>query len=501
MNSIENVPALGVGIVYFSELAQLRSIVDLTVYDVLEIEPETFWAIDPSGNLAANTGKLGELAALPNACLVHSVGLSVGNALTPSAQALELLAENVRLLSSPYASEHLSFNCVGKPPDERWTGFLLPPPQTLDGVAVAVDQLRRFREAVGVPVAFETGVNYFRPKPGDLDDGEFFATVAERADCGILLDLHNLLTNERNGRTTVERVLELLPFERVWEIHVAGGHFHRGFYLDAHDGLVAPDLRELTERVVSRLPNLRAIVFEAQPDSLRSVSRSAHDDQRAWLQKVWQQRGTRAKRVRPHPSTAALPDVSDAKARVNAYENDLHDRIASAPGTSDADDGAAYALLRELIGEVRGGMLLRSVPLVTRLLLSTMGKPAFRQFLARYCADEPPAMFPIQEGSRFLSFVEREAADVPYVHGLINFERALLTVVATGRPRRSRFPYNPAELLCALEQRRRPFVTDRQPYEVEITPKAVTLRKITAEAEGAFAEPASPIGSRRRART
>jgi uncharacterized protein len=479
MVAIEDIPALGVGIVYFSELAQLRN-VDLTAYDVLEIEPETFWAIDPSGNLAANTGKLSEVATLANACLVHSVGLSVGNALTPSAQTLELLAKNVRLLSSPYASEHLSFNCIGKPPDERWTGFLLPPPQTLDGVALAVDQLHRFRDALGVPVAFETGVNYFQPRAGDLGDGEFFAMVAESADCGILLDLHNLFTNERNGRVTVERVLESLPLERVWEVHVAGGHFHRGFYLDAHDGLTSPELRKLTERVVPRLPNLRAIVFEAQPDSMRSVTRSAHDDQRAWLQKMWEQRGTRAKRARPHTAMAPLPDVGAARARVNAYENDLHDRIASADAMSDERDAAACCLLRELTGEVRGGMLLRSVPLVTRLLLSTLGKPAFRQFLARYCAAEPPAMFPILEGAHFLAFVEREAADVPYVRQLIDFEQALLNVVATGRSCRLPFPYNPAELLSALAHRSRPSVTDWQPYEVEISAKAVTLRKITA---------------------
>ena len=133
-------------------------------------------------------------------------------------------------------------------------------------------------------------------------------------------------------------------------------------------------------------------------------------------------------------------------------------------------------------------MLLRSVPLVARLLMSTM-KAGFQAFLERYCEREPPAMFPIEEGSRFLSFVELEAADVPYVRELIDFERALLAVVATGRPARSHFPYNPAQLLSALQNRTRVLVTDRQPYDVEITPTSVTLHRCGQRRRGCVPRP------------
>jgi hypothetical protein len=36
-----------------------------------------------------------------------------------------------------------------------------------------------------VPIAVETGVNYLRPRPDELPDGEFVAQVVEAADCGI----------------------------------------------------------------------------------------------------------------------------------------------------------------------------------------------------------------------------------------------------------------------------------------------------------------------------
>ena len=67
-------------------------------------------------------------------------------------------------------------------------------------MSVAVAAIRRLRADLGVPLAFETGVNYLASRPDEMEDGEFVAAVAERADCGILLDLHNIYTNAVNGR-------------------------------------------------------------------------------------------------------------------------------------------------------------------------------------------------------------------------------------------------------------------------------------------------------------
>ena len=477
------IPELGVGLVYFSELEELRRSIDLTAYDLLEIEPQTFWSIDAAGGIAVNAGKLAELAQLPTIRLVHSVGLPVGNAAAPSGDALKLLAENVRVLNPPFVSEHLSFNRVAHGKGERWTGFLLPPPQSLDAVAVAVERLRRLRETLGVPVAFETGVNYFPLCDEDMEDGEFFAAVAEHADCGILLDLHNLLANERNGRQSVESVLDAIPFERVWEIHVAGGHLHRGFYLDAHHGLVSRELRLLAEHVVPRLPNLRAIVFEAHPDSLRTIERAQHDEQLEWLRGLWALRGRRAEATHSVPARAIgvrerLPAFAEARTRVAERQRETAERVDRAGRVED--ESRAYALVRELIGEMRGGMLLKSTPLVTRLLLATLGVKEFQAIFERYCGEISPAMFPAQEGAQFLSFLEGESAEVPCLRETIEFERALLDVVATGQARRAYFPYHPAQLFMALGKRMRPRITDHEPYEIEIRPQGISLRRVTA---------------------
>src|SRR5262249_4866392 len=152
--------------------------------------------------------------------------------------ALERLRESIDALGSPYASEHLSFNRFDAGDERRWTGFFLPAKQDKHGVQTAAARIDEMRRAVGVPIAFETGVNYLRPQPDEMSDGCYFRSVAEAADCGIVLDLHNLLTNERNGRASIKTVFDEIPRERVWEIHLAGGMQYRGYWLDSHSGCI-----------------------------------------------------------------------------------------------------------------------------------------------------------------------------------------------------------------------------------------------------------------------
>ena len=168
----------------------------------------------------------------------------------------------------------------------RSCGFLMPPLQTQAQAELAADNIRRRRAATGLPFAFETGVNYFAPRHGEMPDGEFFATVADAADCGILLDLNNLWVNQKNGRAPIEEVLAALPLERVWEVHLAGAEFAHGFWLDAHCGAIDPDLAAIAAEVAPDLPNLGAIIFEVAPDRLASFPEQrlpAPDADPAWL--------------------------------------------------------------------------------------------------------------------------------------------------------------------------------------------------------------------------
>src|ERR1700756_4529653 len=259
------IPELGVGLTWFSGMEPLLQ-ANAGLVDVLEIEPQTLLRRGPNekkGFVDRAALEVMQLQSLPK--LVHSVGLPIGGTVPPRSQDVQWLSAVALKLQAPWVSEHLSFNSVGDESGTWHTGFLLPPRQTLAGVQAAVRSIRSLSARVPVPLAIETGVSYLRPRGDELPDGEFVARVAEGADCGILLDLHNVWTNHRNGRQPLGEYIDQLPLERVWELHLAGGYYHRGFWLDPHSGAVPPELLELAARIVPRLGNLKAIIFELFP--------------------------------------------------------------------------------------------------------------------------------------------------------------------------------------------------------------------------------------------
>jgi uncharacterized protein len=260
---------LGVGLVSLGGVDLLwTEIADLV--DVLEVEPQTLWQWDGAGGPRLNPAALRWCKNTGRPLLSHGVGYPVGGTVPPDLRGVRAAAKSARELDAVHWSEHLSFNQAQS--DRVFhAGFLLPPIPTETAVTAAVSNIARYQDQLDLPFLVETPASYLRRTPGDLRDGEFVREVSEGADCGILLDLHNVWANELNGRQKVLEFVDELPLERVWELHLAGGMYLDGYYLDAHCGGVAPELLELAALIVPRLHNLRAILFEAIPVSLMAL--------------------------------------------------------------------------------------------------------------------------------------------------------------------------------------------------------------------------------------
>ncbi len=282
-------PELGVGMVYSSGLEPLLE-AHPGVVDLLEIEPQTTWLERPDrpGEILVRPEVTAHLAGLPYRKLVHSIGTPVGGSVSGIEAQLPLLRDSVKMLGAPWASEHLAFNLT---PD-FFTGFFLPPRQTVAGLEVYTHAIRRIAAAVEVPFAIETGVNYLRPRADEIPDGEFVAELVERADCGILLDLHNIYANEWNGRQKARDFLKQIPLDRVWEIHVAGGFELGGYWLDAHSGAMPDGLFGLAEEIIPQLPNLKAIVFEVFSSFLPSFGLDGVRSELERVRGLWELRRT-----------------------------------------------------------------------------------------------------------------------------------------------------------------------------------------------------------------
>lgn len=151
-------------------------------------------------------------------------------------------------------------------PRDRGHGTLMPPilePDSADSMALAV---RRLRAESGFEVLPENPPAHVYA--GRMHLCEYFARVAEKADCGLLLDVAHLAIHQHvTGRATLDGV-DALPWERVVELHVAGAtpfqHAGRTFFDDSHAPQPLPATWELLEHALERARNLRAVVYECE---------------------------------------------------------------------------------------------------------------------------------------------------------------------------------------------------------------------------------------------
>ncbi len=286
-------PRLGPGAIYLRSLDGLfRSYGDLI--KVAEIEPQTLWTKGTAAGAEPRGARMERLhvAALPQRKLTHGVGYPIGGTICDQERHVGEFRLWNEQLGSPWTSEHLSILEVReRNGGQHACGFLMPPLQTDRGVELAAENIRRRREALGLPFAFETGVNYFGARGCEMADGDFFRSVAEAADCGILLDLTNLWVNDRNGRAKLEDVLGKLPLERVWELHLAGMEFAEGHWLDAHSREIDPDLARIAGDLVGSLPNLGTIIFEIAPDRISPFGGTAFLREMEVLNRLWERSG------------------------------------------------------------------------------------------------------------------------------------------------------------------------------------------------------------------
>jgi uncharacterized protein len=506
--------ALGVGMIYSPGLEPaFEAGADLV--DVIEIEPQLRRGPDGRYRLREEIFGPSERVAKPK--LIHGVGFPVGGTAGPDERDLAAFVEAIDRTGAPWASEHLSFNQVRAAGREFFGGFLLPPVQSPAAVRLAARNIRAVAGLLPVPFAFETGVNYLERLPGEMTDGAFFAAVAEEADCGILLDLHNLWCNERNGRQSVLDALAEMPLDRVWEVHLAGGSELDGLWLDAHSSTVPEPLCELAAQVLPCLPNLGAVIFEIAPEVVGRglVPPSVVVEQLRCIRELWDaaKDGSPADAV----DTAGLQSQRVARTRgsvtVSAAADSLPDparwesvlgaltvtgSVSGSAGDGAAGDGSAAAdsrdgdgadaseldlalartlasdrampTLRKVAQSFRSGVVISSMPLAFRLIMFSAGEQGFHELMKRFWQDNLPRRYPAEEIDDFLAFLRTGEPGIAHLDEVAAYELATRRVRTQGGEERVRFTCEPVPLLTDLAGFKKPRPTVPGEFEVLVTP-------------------------------
>ncbi len=269
-------PSLGSGLGYRpqfrAELFENRARIDF-----LEIVADHYFDASPE--------KLAELDLLAAhfPLVPHGLDLSLGSAEGLDAGYVEKLARLIERINPPWFSEHLCFTRGGGVS----IGHLAALPYTfaaIDAVARNVDMLR---ERIKVPLLLENVTTAVAVPGAQMDEAEFLSRVLERTGCGWLCDAANLYANAVNHGADIDAGFERWPWDRVAQVHYAGGRWRDGALIDSHDRATAGEVWALFERVAARAPVKGAVLerdenlppFEellAEVDRARTILQ-AHD--------------------------------------------------------------------------------------------------------------------------------------------------------------------------------------------------------------------------------
>jgi uncharacterized protein len=205
----------------------------------------------------------------------HGVTLGLAGADRPSPARLARLARLAELagaLGSPLVSEHVAFVRAAATPDPLHgdvleAGHLLPPPRTRAALDVLVENVAIAQESLPVPLAVENIAALVTWPEDEYDEPAFLTELVARTGCRLVLDVANLFASATARGSSAAEDLDRFPLEAVAYVHVAGGTWEDGLYLDTHGHDLVDPVLALVSRLQALYPaGLPGVMLERDTD-------------------------------------------------------------------------------------------------------------------------------------------------------------------------------------------------------------------------------------------
>jgi len=211
-------PSIGVGLrhAHFADALSSSATIDF-----VEVHSENFFA---------EGGALKQIlldVARRYPVSLHSIAMGLGSATAIPSPYLKKLKQLTELVNPFLVSDHAAFAWGNVNELPVHGGDLLPPVYNSLNLCLMVENVDRIQQLLGRKILVENLSAYLSMPGATLTEPEFLSQLTEQTECGLLLDLNNILVNAFNQQETnslqyATRWLEAIPPETVGEIHLAG---------------------------------------------------------------------------------------------------------------------------------------------------------------------------------------------------------------------------------------------------------------------------------------
>jgi uncharacterized protein len=188
--------------------------------------------------------------------VLHGVSLSLGAVDPLDARYLDQLAALAAEIEPVFVSDHLCWGSSGG----RHAHDLLPLPFTEEALAHVAERVLRVQDRLGRQILVENVSSYVAFAQSSMPEWELLAALAQRTDCGILLDVNNVFVSAHNHGFDARAYIDAIPVGRVGQIHLAGHSQAGPLLLDTHDHPVRDEVWDLYRRAVARFGRVPTLV-------------------------------------------------------------------------------------------------------------------------------------------------------------------------------------------------------------------------------------------------
>jgi uncharacterized protein (UPF0276 family) len=247
-------------------LSYLEASSKQTLIQWLEIIPENY-----INNGGLPRKRFEEVLAKGVPLIPHGVNLSIGSApqnkkrLEFDFYLLKGLKELFQEIKAPWFSDHLVNSRIGS----HYFQELIPVPFTKEAADVVANNIKYLEDYFQIPFLFENPSYYTNYGLRELREQTFINLVLEKARCGFLLDINNVLVNSINHKYLPKPFLDDLDLRRVVQIHLGG--LKRGYtskltghsikVLDSHSEPVSDVALDLFSYVIKKT-KVKAVLLE-----------------------------------------------------------------------------------------------------------------------------------------------------------------------------------------------------------------------------------------------
>jgi uncharacterized protein (UPF0276 family) len=175
----------------------------------------------------------------------HGVSLAIGSPDPLDFEYLKKLKALTKITKTPWVSDHL---CWGKLPGAHYHD-LLPLPYTKEVIDYVVERARIVQDYLELPFALENLSSYVAFSKDEMPEWEFYGTIVEKANIGMMLDVNNIYVSSRNHGFDPKEYYENIPLDRVIQIHLAGHSDYNAYVLDTHDNYVCDEVWKIYAEV------------------------------------------------------------------------------------------------------------------------------------------------------------------------------------------------------------------------------------------------------------